>query len=149
MAFPSLEIQRRLNTDRLLYLKIDRGGSRAAATSKIERFVIIHVHPTCCSSPRFASDRTLISLRKQILKKYSADRKHKKHRKKKHQFSKCTRLHACNAQLEIRTRVIRNMISWLLSGYSEGLFLLTSYVVLDYDFEQVKFAPVMDVLQFN
>ena len=41
MAFPSLEIQRRLNTDRFLYLKIGKGGSRAAATSKMERFVII------------------------------------------------------------------------------------------------------------
>ena len=41
---------------------INRGGSRTAATSKMERFVIIvnyyhkALHLGCCSSPRSASD---------------------------------------------------------------------------------------------
>ena len=33
-----------------------RGGSRAAATSKIERFVHRALHLGCCSSPRSASE---------------------------------------------------------------------------------------------
>ena len=38
-----------------LFVLTHRGGSKAAATSKMEHFVIA-LHLGCCSSPRSASD---------------------------------------------------------------------------------------------
>ena len=64
------------------YVNISRGGSRAAATSKMERFMIIvngyfhkALHLECCSSPRSDSDFGVKTFSARDIKCFIAHRK--------------------------------------------------------------------------